>query len=379
MDRSHDHPFFGLHMLARQDQHGGKGVDRSRPLNRFPSRVDTKDCRRCLEAGTVLDMPLVAVDPYFDALHLGGLAAVLAGSAVLYWLVTLLLSRRARHLTPALATVLLGAIAVNAGYFLPWARVESRHFSLTLFGSDFGGAFGAGVLAAIAVAVFLGAALSPVWESSALQVGLGAVLVGGGVGAGLLATQYLRPEHSQIVAAFTEHGPAALASTRHIALAQANDVIDRLVSSGALRVAHSFGPYVVVGGALVATAAGVLNFMHQVRGTFAGRGRRRWPAAGEAEGGPLARGRGASTRVPPPRGRAPRAPSKPKPSPKPVRSKAGPVAPVSAHRMVVDDVPPAPPMPGRGVPPTGSGRAQLDSKWAASPSSSHGSRRNRAR
>ena len=110
-------------------------------------------------------VPMVAVDPYFDALHLGGLLAVLAGSALLYWLIGALLSRRHRGLSPSLSAIQLGAVAVSAGYFLPWASVGGHRVSVTLFGSDFGGAFGAGVLSAIAVAVFLAAALSPMWES----------------------------------------------------------------------------------------------------------------------------------------------------------------------------------------------------------------------
>jgi hypothetical protein len=322
---------------------------------------------------------MVAVDPSFDALHLGGLGAVLAGGAVLYWLVALLLSRRAKHLSPALGTVLLGAIAVNAGYFLPWARVASRHFSLTLFGGDFGGAFGAGALSGIGVAIFLGAALSPVWESRVLRVGLGAVLVGAGVGAGLLAMQFLHPDQAQTIAAFSQQGPGALAESRHIPLAQANEVIDRLVASGVLRVSDSFGPYVVVAGAIVATAAAVLNFMHQVRVAVGGRADRRWSGPGAPEGGPLARSRSGA-----PRGVIQKATEKrkgskrtrtkapaPKPSPSPVM--------VSAHRVVVGDFPPAPPMPGGTAPAAARVPAQLDSRWAAGPASSSRLRRNRAR
>ena len=41
---------------------------------------------------SVRAVPMAAVDPYFDALHLGGLLAVLAGSALLYWMAASLLS-----------------------------------------------------------------------------------------------------------------------------------------------------------------------------------------------------------------------------------------------------------------------------------------------
>ena len=319
---------------------------------------------------SVRAVPMAAVDPYFDALHLGGLLAVLAGSALLYWLAASLLSRKARHLSPALGVVLLGAIAVNVGYFLPWARVESHRFALTLSGGDFGGAFGAGVLSAIAAATFLAAALSPVWDSSTIRVALGAVALGGGVGSGLLSMGFLRPDHSQIVAAFVQHGPAAFAASRHVPLAHAREVIHHLAASDTLRTAGSFGPYVVVAGSVIITAASALNVLQQLRAAF---GRKLGRSGGvAAEGGPLARGRSVPARSPAGRmgsaahgfGRpAPTAPSSPAPSTAPAEAAA-------PHRVVVvDQLPPAPPMPGGFATAATGGPSHLDAKWSAAPRS----------
>jgi hypothetical protein len=192
--------------------------------------------------------------------------------------------------------------------------------------------------------------------------------------------EYLHPEQSQIIAAFTQQGPAALAKARHIPLAQASAVIDRLVTSGTLRVSNSFGPYVVVAGAIVATAAAVLNFMHQVRVAVGSRASRRWSGPAAPEGGPLARSRSGAPRVVAAKGKAPKRKESKRGSRKaPAARRPAPVVPVSTHRVVVGDLPPAPPMPGGEAPAETRGPAQLDSRWAAAPTSSSRLRRSRPR
>ena len=316
-------------------------------------------------------VPMVAVDPLYDALHLGGLLAVLAGSAALYWLVTSL-SKRSRNLTPSLQMVLLGAVAIAAGYFLPWAQVAARHFSSSLFGGDFAGAFGAAVLSAIAVVIFLAAALTPVWESNTLRIGLGAVLLGAGVGAGLLGLELLRPDHQQIVATFVQQGPSALARVRHIPLADAQHVIDRIVTGGSFRAESSFGPYVVVGGAVLVAVTATFNLIHQLGQALEGRRHRGWSTGQSAEGGPLARGHAASNRAPE-RLPGPRVSARSSRKTR-VRARWAPVGPAA-----LEDLPPAPPMPPDADHAAQQSGPHLDSSWSARSESRRRGRRLRAR
>src|SRR2546423_11613501 len=70
---------------------------------------------------SVRAVPMAAVDPYFDALHLGGLLAVLAGSALLYWLAASPLSPKAPPLRPPPGRVPPGALAGHGGHLPPRA------------------------------------------------------------------------------------------------------------------------------------------------------------------------------------------------------------------------------------------------------------------
>ena len=143
---------------------------------------------------------------------------------------------------------IVGGALLAIGSFLAWAEVSGEGTSVTAKGID--GSDGYITLAAGAVALLVGIAMTRRTKRMLAVLVILAGIVGGGIG----LYDALTAKDSVLDAAAEE-----LAPTFGVSAEEVRAVLDQAIDAGQLSVSISVGLYVVIAGGLVALVGGILG------------------------------------------------------------------------------------------------------------------------